>query len=105
MLQLPEARQYCFPDRFSMSSLPEELSAYRRYSLVQTHVDCTAASDAIKQGVEKAGFAAQPRAQGLHPKSGEPGGVRISQAQEHRLRDGTRRGAQRGRRRVRDHRA
>ena len=33
--------------------LPEEFSAHRRYSSVQIKVDYTAASDAIKQGVEK----------------------------------------------------
>eukprot|EP00486_Rosalina_sp_Unknown_P014580 CAMPEP_0201578024 /NCGR_PEP_ID=MMETSP0190_2-20130828/24663_1 /ASSEMBLY_ACC=CAM_ASM_000263 /TAXON_ID=37353 /ORGANISM="Rosalina sp." /LENGTH=553 /DNA_ID=CAMNT_0048010727 /DNA_START=63 /DNA_END=1721 /DNA_ORIENTATION=+ len=64
---LPQPQQYCFPEYFSMSPLPElpggkflakirlpeEFSAHRRYSSVQIKVDYTAASDAIKQGVEK----------------------------------------------------
>eukprot|EP01083_Nonionella_stella_P014829 41526_1 len=64
---LPKPQQYCFPEYFSMSPLPElpggkflakirlpeEYSAHRRYSSVQIKVDYTAASDAIKQGVEK----------------------------------------------------
>jgi len=64
---LPKPQQYCFPEYFSMSPLPElaggkflakirlpeEFSAHRRYSSVQIKVDYTNAMDAIKQGVEK----------------------------------------------------
>ena len=64
---LPKPQQYCFPEYFSLSPLPElpggkflakiklpvEYSAHRRYSSVQIKGDYTAASDAIKQGVEK----------------------------------------------------
>ena len=64
---LPKPQQYCFPEYFSMSPLPElpggkflakirlpeEFSAHRRYSSVQIKVDYTTASDAIKQGVDK----------------------------------------------------